>query len=214
MVVTYTYLVSPDFNSDNIPEGYTWDVDAFQELVKATDKATADDTIYTYGGPQGGADVDYLNAADLTISSLKYDGDGEVVGTTVTANAFNNTGTVTTDGTIIFSVKSFTNFGEFDLDKNGVLTATSAVMNMEGSTINLNPGSTLEVRVLKVAVTYSVSFFIYASDGLTIITPSPLSCMIFIAAYPIHAAVFFAYGSAIIFSDKILPLVASITLSA
>ena len=97
----YTYLVSPDFDPTVVPEGYIWDETAFQELVKATDKATADETIYTYGGPQGGADVDYLNAADLTISDQKYNGEeGEVVGTTVTANAFNNTGTVTTDGAI------------------------------------------------------------------------------------------------------------------
>ncbi|MBR2963172.1 MAG: AIDA repeat-containing protein, partial [Lentisphaeria bacterium] len=140
----YTYVVSPDFDPTVVPEGYIWDETAFKELVKATDKAAADQAIYTYGGPQGGADVDYLNAADLTISDLKYDGDGEVVGTTVTANAFNNTGTVTTDGAIVFSVKSFTNFGEFDLDKTGALTATSAVMNMEDSTINLNAGSTLQ----------------------------------------------------------------------
>ncbi len=163
MVVQYTYLVSPDFNPDLVPEGYTWDVDAFQELVKATDKAAAAETIYVYGGPQGGADVDYLNAADLTISNLKYDGDGQVVGTTVTANAFNNTGTVTTDGAIIFSVKSFTNFGEFDLDKNGVLTATSAVMNMEGGTINLNAGTTLQGTMIGNAGTITV-----VSDHATI----------------------------------------------
>ncbi len=163
MVVKFTYLVSPDFNPDVVPEEYTWDVDAFQELVKATDKATAAETIYTYGGPQGGADVDYLNAADLTIRDLKYDGDGEVVGTTVTANAFNNTGTVTTDGAIVFSVKSFTNFGEFDLDKNGVLTATSAVMNMEGGTINLNAGTTLQGSTVVNAGTITV-----VSDHATI----------------------------------------------
>ncbi|MBP5411454.1 MAG: hypothetical protein J6Y26_06075, partial [Lachnospiraceae bacterium] len=88
---------------------------------------------------------DYLNAADLTISDQKYNGEeGEVVGTTVTANAFNNTGTVTTDGAIVFSVKSFTNSGEFDLDKTGALTATSAVTNMADGTINLNAGSTLQ----------------------------------------------------------------------
>ena len=138
-----TYLVSPDFTPSIIPEGYVWDETAFQELIKATDKATADQTIYTYGGPQGGSDVDYLNAADLTISDEKYNGEGQVVDTTITANAFNNTGTVTTDGAIVFSVKSFTNFGEFDLDKNGELTATSAVMNMEDGTIDLNAGSTL-----------------------------------------------------------------------
>ena len=139
-----TYLVSPDFNPEVIPEGYIWDETAFQELFKATDKATADQTIYTYGGPQGGSDVDYLNAADLTISDEKYNGEGQVVDTTITANAFNNTGTVTTEGTIAFAVKSFTNFGEFNLDKNGALTATSAVMNMEDGTINLNAGTTLQ----------------------------------------------------------------------
>ena len=101
-----TYVVSPDFDPTVVPEGYIWDETAFKELVKATDKATADETIYTYGGPQGDTNVDYLNAADLTISDLKYDGDGQVVGTTVTANAFNNTGTVTTEGAIVFSVKS------------------------------------------------------------------------------------------------------------
>jgi len=140
----YTYLVSPDFAPGVVPEGYIWDETAFAELVKATDKATAAETIYTYGGPQGGAEVDYLNAADLTISNVKYDGGGEVVETTVTANAFNNTGTVTTDGAIVFSVKSFTNFGEFNLDKNGALTATSAVTNTADGTINLNAGSTLQ----------------------------------------------------------------------
>ena len=140
----YTYLVSPDFNPEVIPEEYIWDETAFQELVKATDKATADETIYTYGGPQGGSDVDYLNAADLTISDEKYNGEGQVVDTTITANAFNNAGTVTTEGTIAFSVKSFTNFGEFNLDKNGALSATSAVTNMEDGTINLNAGTTLQ----------------------------------------------------------------------
>ena len=140
----YTYLVSPDFNPEVIPEGYIWNETAFQELVKATDKATADQTIYTYGGPQGGSDVDYLNAADLTISDEKYNGEGQVVDTTITANAFNNAGTVTTEGTIAFAVKSFTNFGEFNLDKNGALTATSTVMNMEDGTINLNAGTTLQ----------------------------------------------------------------------
>ena len=139
----YTYLVSPDFDPTNVPEDYIWDETAFQELVKATDKATADETIYTYGGPQGDTDVDYLNAAELTISSQKYDSE-EVVDTTVTANAFNNTGTVTTEGTIAFSVKSFTNLGEFNLDKNGALSASSTVMNMDGGTINLNAGTTLQ----------------------------------------------------------------------
>ena len=139
-----TYQVSPDFNPEVIPEGYIWDETAFKELVKATDKAAANETIFTYGGPQGDTNVDYLNAADLTISNEKYNGEGQVVGTTVTANAFNNTGTVTTEGAIVFSVKSFTNSGEFNLDKNGALTATSAVMNMEDGTINLNAGSTLQ----------------------------------------------------------------------
>ena len=93
IMIDSTYVVSPDFDPTVVPEGYIWDETAFQELVKATDKATAAETIYTYGGPQGGAEVDYLNAADLTISNVKYDGGGEVVGTTVTANAFTNTGT-------------------------------------------------------------------------------------------------------------------------
>ena len=140
---TSTYLVSPDFDPTVVPEGYIWDETAFKELVKATDKATADETIYTYGGPQGDTNVDYLNAADLTISNEKYNGDGQVVGTTVTANAFNNTGTVTTEGAIVFSVKSFTNSGEFNLDKNGVLTATSAITNTATGTINLGADSTL-----------------------------------------------------------------------
>ncbi|MBR4665941.1 MAG: hypothetical protein IKO93_18895, partial [Lentisphaeria bacterium] len=151
----YTYLVSPDFEPTVIPEGYIWDETAFKELVKATDKADSGQTIYTYGGAQGDTNVDYVNAADLTISNQKYDS-GEVVDTTVTANAFNNVGTVTTDGAIVFSVKSFTNFGEFDLDKNGVLTATSAVMNMEDSTINLNAGTTLEGTTVGNAGTINV----------------------------------------------------------
>ena len=49
----YTYLVSPDFVPGTAPEGYIWDETAFQELVKATDKATADQSIYTYGRPPG-----------------------------------------------------------------------------------------------------------------------------------------------------------------
>ena len=49
----YTYLVSPDFEPTVVPEGYIWDETAFQELVKATDKATADQSIYTYGRPPG-----------------------------------------------------------------------------------------------------------------------------------------------------------------
>ncbi len=163
MVVQYTYLVSPDFNPQVIPEGYTWDVDAFQELVKATDKATADQTIYTYGGPQGGSDVDYLNAADLTISTLKYDGGGEVVDTTVTANAFNNTGTVTTDGAIAFSVQSFSNSGTFDLDKTASMTAAGAVTNAKTGTINLNAGATLQGSTIGNAGTITV-----VSDHATI----------------------------------------------
>ncbi len=139
----YMYLVSPDFDPTVIPEGYIWDETAFKELVKATDKATADQTIYTYGGSQGGADVDYLNAADLTISSQKYDGEGQTVDTTITANAFNNTGTVTTDGAIVFSVKSFTNFGEFNLDKNGALTATGSITNAESGTFRLKSGGSI-----------------------------------------------------------------------
>ncbi len=152
----YTFVVSPDFDPTVIPEGYIWDETAFKELVKATDKATADETIYTYGGPQGDTNVDYLNAADLTISDLKYNGDGQVVGTTVTANAFNNTGTVTTEGAIVFSVKSFTNSGEFNLDKNGVLTATSAITNAATGTINLNAGTTLQGSTIGNAGTITV----------------------------------------------------------
>ncbi|MBP5586599.1 MAG: AIDA repeat-containing protein [Lentisphaeria bacterium] len=152
----YNFVVSPDFDPTIVPAGYIWDETAFKELVKATDKATADQTIYTYGGSQGGADVDYLNAADLTISDEKYNGEGQVVDTTVTANAFNNTGTVTTDGAIVFSVKSFTNFGEFDLDKTGSLTATSAVTNMADGTINLNAGSTLQGSTVVNAGTITV----------------------------------------------------------
>ena len=159
----YTFVVSPDFDPTVIPEGYIWDETAFKELVKATDKATADETIYTYGGPQGDTNVDYLNAADLTISDLKYNGDGQVVGTTVTANAFNNTGTVTTEGAIVFSVKSFTNSGEFNLDKNGVLTATSAITNAATGTINLNAGSTLQGSTIGNAGTITV-----VSDHATI----------------------------------------------
>ena len=123
----YTYVVSPDFDPTVIPEGYIWDETAFKELVKATDKATADETIYTYGGPQGDTNVDYLNAADLTISSEKYNGGGQVVDTTVTANTFDNSGTVTTEGAIAFSLQTFSNSGTFSLDKTGVLTATSAI---------------------------------------------------------------------------------------
>ena len=159
----YTFVISPDFDPTVIPEGYIWDETAFKELVKATDKATADETIYTYGGPQGDTNVDYLNAADLTISDLKYNGDGQVVGTTVTANAFNNTGTVTTEGAIVFSVKSFTNSGEFNLDKNGVLTATSAITNAVTGTINLNAGSTLQGSTIGNAGTITV-----VSDHATI----------------------------------------------
>ena len=144
VVKPYNYVVSPDFDPTVIPEGYVWDETAFKELVKATDKATADQLIYTYGGAQGDADVVYENAGDLTISSKKYNDEGQVVDTTVTANTFDNTGTVTTDGAIAFSLQTFSNSGTFDLDKTGTLTATSAVMNMEDGTINLNAGSTLQ----------------------------------------------------------------------
>ena len=91
MVVYMQYLVSPDFSPDFVPEGYIWDETAFRELVKATDKAAADQAIYTYGGAQGDADVVYENAAALTISNQKYDGGGQIVDTTITANTFNNT---------------------------------------------------------------------------------------------------------------------------
>ena len=58
VIIPSTYVVSPDFDPTVIPEGYIWDETAFKELVKATDKAAAGETIYTYGGPQGDTNVD------------------------------------------------------------------------------------------------------------------------------------------------------------
>ena len=152
----YTYLVSPDFDPTVVPEGYIWDETAFKELVKATDKATADQTIYTYGGAQGDTDTFYENAADLTISNQKYNGGGAVVDTTVTADTFNNTGAVTTDGAIVFTVQSFSNSGTFGLDKNASLTAAGAVTNTVDGTITLNPGSTLQGATVGNAGTITV----------------------------------------------------------
>ena len=165
MVITTnsTYVVSPDFDPTVIPEGYIWDETAFKELVKATDKATADQTIFTYGGPQGDADVFYENAADLTISSEKYNGAGQAVDTTVTANTFNNTGTVTTEGAIIFSLLSFSNSGTFNLDKTGALTAGGAITNTADGTINLNAGTTLQGSMVSNSGTITV-----VSDHATI----------------------------------------------
>ena len=125
----FTYLVSPDFDPTVVPEGYIWDETAFKELAKATDKAVSDQTIYTYGGAQGDSDVVYENAADLTISNRKYDAGGQVVDTTITANTFNNTGMVTTDGVIVFSVQNFSNSGTFNLDSAASVTFNDAVTN-------------------------------------------------------------------------------------
>ena len=140
----FTYLVSPDFDPTVVPEGYIWDETAFKELAKATDKAVSDQTIYTYGGAQGDSDVVYENAADLTISNRKYDAGGQVVDTTITANTFNNTGMVTTDGVIVFSVQNFSNSGTFNLDSAASVTFNDAVTNAAAGTINLNDGSTLQ----------------------------------------------------------------------
>ena len=159
----YTYTVSPDYNPSFIPEGYIWDETAFKELVKATDKATSDQTIYTYGGEQGNNDVVYENAADLTISNQKYNYSEQVVDTTITANTFNNTGTVKTDGAIAFSVQNFSNSGEFDLDKDGYVAAAGVAMNMATGTINLNAGSTLEGTAVGNAGTITI-----VSDHATI----------------------------------------------
>ncbi len=134
----YTYLVSPNFEPTCIPDGYIWDENAFQELVKATDKAAADQTIYVYGGTQGNNDVDYDNAADLTISNQRYNGDKEVVDTTITANTFVNTGTVTTDGAIGISVQDFSNSGTFSLDNAASLTANGTIMN--SGTLHIDSG--------------------------------------------------------------------------
>ncbi len=152
----YTYVVSPDFDPTVVPEGYIWDETAFKELVKATDKATADQAIYTYGGAQGDTDVVYENAADLTISSQKYNGGGQVVDTTVTANTFNNTGTVTTDGAIVFSLQTFSNSGTFSLDKTGVLTAAGVITNANTGMLNIDDGSTLTGSTISNAGTITV----------------------------------------------------------
>ena len=137
----YTYLVSPNFDPTCIPDGYIWDENAFQELVKATDKAAADQTIYVYGGAQGDNDVVYFNAADLTISNQRYNGDGQVVDTTITANTFVNTGTVTTDGAIAFSVQNFSNSGTFNLDNAASLTANGTITNIGTLHITIQAGN-------------------------------------------------------------------------
>ena len=159
----YTYLISPDFDPTVVPEGYIWDENAFKELVKATDKASADQTIYTYGGVQGDADVVYENAADLTISNEKYNAEEQIVDTTVTANTFNNTGTVTTEGAITFSLQNFSNSGTFNLDNAAFLTAIGAITNMVNGTIQLNSGSTLQGATISNAGTITV-----ASDYATL----------------------------------------------
>ena len=134
----YSYKVSPDFDPTVTPEGYIWDETAFKELVKATDKAHADETIYAYGGAQGDKDIVYENAADLTLSNKKYNDDEQVVDTTITANTFNNTNMVTTDGAIAFSLLSFINSSVEDFHLCIFAVLKSSFMQLVEDAVDVN----------------------------------------------------------------------------
>jgi len=137
----YTYVVSPDFVPTVVPAGYIWDETAFQELVKATEKATtAEETIYTYGGAQGGTAVVYENAATLTISNKKYDSE-ETVATTVTGttSTITNSGTITVKGALASGAIS--GGGTIQISAPGAVSSTDPIAvtaDISSSVINLD----------------------------------------------------------------------------